>query len=119
MRKIGTYYMNFNKLAFGKRISKARNNMKLTQEEMADKCFISVSHVRSLESGAKSPSCTLIVTICNVLHVSPDDLFQDSIIKTKCNECSKLEGHMKLLDEKHLRLANDVFSTFVEFLDNN
>ena len=106
--------MTFNKTAFGNRISKARNAIDITQEEMADRCSISVSHIRHLEGGNRTPSLCLLVEICNVLQVSPDYLLQDSIGKTQYD---RLEGQMKNLNVKYLKLANDVVAVIAKYSD--
>ncbi len=57
-------------------LSEIRNQKRLTQEQLARKCDITTSAVRSYESGKKKQySHDLIEKFCEVLECEPGDLF--------------------------------------------
>lgn len=61
----------------GKRISSARKERNMTQEELAIACGCSGNHLSAIETGKHKPSLELIVTIATVLECSIDSLFMD------------------------------------------
>ena len=63
----------------GERIHQQRRLAKLTQQELAGAANISASFLGHLERGTRRASLETLVSICNVLHISPDLLLQDSL----------------------------------------
>lgn len=51
-----------------------------TQEKTAEKAFISVDTLSSIERGLNVPSSLNLVNLCNALNVTPNDLLEDFII---------------------------------------
>ena len=66
-------------LALGKRIKETRGKHKMTQAKLAELCNISHNHLACIEIGKTHPSLSLLIDICNILHVSPTELLQDSL----------------------------------------
>lgn len=58
----------------GKNIQRARNNISLTQAELADKVGISVNHISRIETGVGTMSLDSLVAISNALETTPDHL---------------------------------------------
>ena len=65
--------------ALGKRIRAQRKQMKMTQEELAEKAEISNSFLGHIERGTRKASLDTLVKICNALKASPNLLLQDSL----------------------------------------
>lgn len=63
----------------GKRVRQQRDLAQMTQEELALRAHISLSFLGHIERGSRKASLETIVSICNVLKVSPTVLLQDSI----------------------------------------
>jgi len=63
----------------GKRIQSARLVKGLTQEQLAEACNISTNHISSIETGHSNCSFSLMISICNVLDITPNFLFTDFI----------------------------------------
>ena len=59
----------------GKNIKKYRLNLKLTQEELAEKVGIHPTYVGKLESGKNNPSTIMLYKISRALKISLCDLF--------------------------------------------
>jgi len=65
---------------FGNRIREVRKKMKITSDELGyDICGVSPVFIRQIEAGAKLPSISIFVKICNGLQVSPAYLFENEI----------------------------------------
>ena len=70
----------------GKRIRKYRKNMKLTQDELAEKLNTSKGTISNYETGYRSPRQDDLFLLAEVLRVSIDDLFpprEDKVVETK------------------------------------
>lgn len=65
--------------ALGKRIRAQRKQLKMTQEELAEKAEISNSFLGHIERGTRKASLDTLVKICNALKASPNLLLQDSL----------------------------------------
>lgn len=68
--------------AVAKRIRDARTERHLTQEDLAAKAEISLTHMGVIERAAKVPSLTTFVAIANALDVSADSLLLDVVNKS-------------------------------------
>lgn len=64
--------------ALGTRIRKARENKKLTQEQLSELCSLSVSYIGHIERGTRIPSLETLFKICTSLEISLDYLLFDS-----------------------------------------
>ena len=60
----------------GERIKEFRTAVRMTQEELAEKLFVSVGYISEIETGKKSPSLQLLVQIIDLLGCSPNELFE-------------------------------------------
>lgn len=56
---------------FGENVKRMRKLRGMTGEAMAEKCNITPTFLRQIESGTKGVSVDNLVNICNVLNVSP------------------------------------------------
>lgn len=66
-------------LALGKRVRGLRESLRLTQEEFATRCGISVSFASLLERGERSPSYETLLTIARALEVPLAELFREGV----------------------------------------
>ena len=69
--------MSINLVSFGMRVRRKRKEMGITQAKLAELCEVSVPFVGHIERGSRSPSLESLLTICQVLKVTPDYLLQD------------------------------------------
>ena len=60
-----------NYLGLGKRIRMYRRSQHMTQEQLAEKVGISSSFMGHIERGTRIASIDTLVSVCNVLSVSP------------------------------------------------
>ena len=66
--------MYFNQDDFGKRIQELRKNKGMIQEDLAPDLYISIEHLKKLETGKRRPSFELLVFISEYFDVSIDYL---------------------------------------------
>ncbi len=89
----------------GERIYTKRKELKLTQEQVAEKMGVSVQMISNLECGKKAIRPENLIKICDILNVSSD------YILTGCNIVSKSEitdNKLSLLNENELNLINNL-----------
>ena len=61
----------------GQRIREVRTDKKLTQDYLADKTGVNVSHISNIENGKVKVSLTLLVAIANTFGVTIDYLLEN------------------------------------------
>lgn len=66
--------------ALGRRIRIQRRTLHLTQEQVAERSGISLSFLGHIERGTRKASLETLISISNVLKVSPAVLLQDSLL---------------------------------------
>lgn len=64
-----------NDIALGKRIRKFRKRSGLTQEKLAEKVNVSVTHIGLVETGKRRVSLKTLYKIANALGVKIKDIF--------------------------------------------
>jgi transcriptional regulator with XRE-family HTH domain len=64
-----------NQVKFGHRIQKRRQELGITQEELADRLDLSRTHMGHIEQGRRSPSLEVLNKIAKALRTSPKDFF--------------------------------------------
>lgn len=69
--------------AIGKRVKNARLRSQLTQEELAEKAGLSVTHMSNIETGHSKLSLPMAVALANTLHVSVNEFLCDNVICSK------------------------------------
>ena len=67
-----------NSKEFGKRISSRRKAAKITQKELAKRCFVSVQAISKWENGRSCPNILMLDDIAAALGVEMKDLFDEN-----------------------------------------
>ena len=84
----------------GSRIKTARENKKLTQEELAAMVDLSPTHISVIERGVKSPKLETFVRIANALGVSADYLLVDVVENSTKGISCELYDYVSNLSKK-------------------
>ena len=109
MIKMATY-LNLEML--GKRIKQGRLKLDLTQYALAEEVGVSQNFLGDIERGIKAPSITTSIRLANVLHISLDVLFAESLTN-EVNEADDI-----VLTDKQLSLlkkvVKDIKDSFVD-----
>ncbi len=66
-------------MTFGDNLKKIRKDMRLTQQDMADRMNISRTYLCDLENRNKSISITTLLDIAKRLNISVNELINDNI----------------------------------------
>ena len=99
---------SMNQKTIGKRIKAAREQRKLTQEQLAESVELSPMHVSVIERGVKLPKLETLINIANVLDVSADFLLQDVVsnqTKLYASEASDLITQLPREDQRRVLAA--------------
>ena len=104
--------------AIGKRIKIARINADYTQERLANKLSMTVTHISNIERGNAHLSLSTFIRIANILNVNADQLLCDNIVLTKhafTNEITQIAEHC---DEIEIRILTEVMAATLDALRN-
>lgn len=66
--------MNADYRLIGRQIAKYRHRVGLTQEQLAEACDLSVSHLNRIENGRKKASLDVLITIADILGTTMNSL---------------------------------------------
>lgn len=70
--------------AFGRKIKIAREDIGLTQAELAEKIDVSQNFLGDIERGIKLPSLNKLILLSNTLKISLDYMFAESLDNMLC-----------------------------------
>ena len=113
---------DFQLKSIGKRIKLARNNLDLTQEQLAEKAGLSPRFISQLERGVAFGSANTIISICKTLKIDPNFLFGDLVKNSSpalvdMIDIKFLENYLKL--DSYNKNAIKVFTTELLKLQTN
>lgn len=103
-------YLNLEML--GKRIKQGRLKKDMTQFALAEEVGVSQNFLGDIERGIKAPSITTSIRIANVLGISLDVLFSESI-DLEVNETADIYFTDKQLSILK-KIVKDVKNTFID-----
>lgn len=79
-------YSMIDREEFGRRLKKVRQETKLSSEELATACQVNPVFIRQIETGARLPSFSVFIRICNSADISPAYLLGNEI-KIEITDC--------------------------------
>lgn len=88
-------------MTFGEKLKKLRQDNQLTQEQLAQKIFVTRTAISKWELDKGYPSIDSLKLLSNLFHVSIDDLLSNEDVENK-----------KLLDEANARKAYSIAIVF-------
>jgi len=77
------------KIKDARNIKKVENDKEYTQEKVSEKVGLSTDQYRNIENGRSIGSVQVLIDICNLLDITPNDLFYEI-----------LESKEEILDKK-------------------
>ena len=113
---MGGFFMNYFKI--GQKIRKYRKAKGMSQEYLAEKAGISVTHMSHIETGNTKLSLPVFVDIARALNIQTDDLLTDeyagkTIVTKELEEvlinCSAQEVRIILDIVRSLKIALDTY----------
>lgn len=94
-------------VAVGKRISKLRKNLGLTQEKLAEQADISIQFLVQIEHGKKTMTIATLRKLCAALSVSADYLINGTESFPCCEEVKSILSPLSDNDrEKAIKLLS-------------
>ncbi len=94
--------IQFIKMKFNEKIKALRKNMNLSQQDLAAKLHIHVTHLSKMENGHLTPSIDIVQRMMKVFAVSADQLLNDnqnSVIEIQNHELNEQLALISQLDE--------------------
>jgi len=98
----------------GGRIKLARENKKITQEELAAMVDLTPSHISVIERGIKPPKLETFVRIANALEVSADTLLVDVVNNSTKGIACELYDYVANLSQKEKERVLNVVRVMTE-----
>lgn len=94
--------------AIGKRVKIARIRADLTQEALAEKAGLSVTHMSNIETGNSKLSLPMVVALANALDASVDEFLCDSVIHSKDIFSQEIQQILEDCDDYEIRILTDL-----------
>jgi transcriptional regulator with XRE-family HTH domain len=103
----------------GRRIRIERKRQSLSQEQLAEKTGISVTHMSHIETANTKLSLPVLVTLANVLNVSADLLLCGKTVATKAIHHNKIAEVLSTCDERQISIIAEIIATSKSALDKH
>ena len=99
-------------IQIGEQIKTAREQAKLTQEQLAELCDCTSTHISNIENGKSIPSLETFADICIALSTTPDYLLLGTL-KSNSVPQTIIDG-LNLCYNESLSIINDIISCFIK-----
>jgi len=86
----------------GRRLAERRKQLRLTQEEVAERADLTDHTISTAETGRKTLRPENIIKICATLDISPDYLLLGNITSVDTSILSEKVGHLTPSQYRHL-----------------
>lgn len=98
----------------GKNIKDKRKTLHITQQQMADELFLSLSLISKLERGVKAVSMDTFQSIAEYLHTSIAVLIADpnDPVVQHNQMIREIDTMLEDLDDRNLRIVNQLMKTY-------
>ena len=103
----------------GQRIRKFRKIHGLSQEELAERVDISVTHMSHIEAGNTKLSLQVLVDIAAALEVRTDDLLNDEPKLSKNNAVKELSEILDRCSQQQIKMITDMVRAMKLTLDKH
>lgn len=101
----------------GQNIRKYRKEMNLSQEELAEKVFISTTHMSHIETGSTKLSLPVLVDLAKVLGVSADDILTEDFNNPKTQLANDIENVISSCTPKQASILSEIIINTKNILD--
>ena len=103
----------------GKRIRVIRQKRDWSQEQLAEKIDISVTHMSHIETGNTKLSLPVLVKVANALEVSTDELLCDSLVSSKQIYVNEIAELVENCNSTQVRIITDIVKAAKLSLDKH
>lgn len=102
----------------GKRIKQCREQIGLTQDQLAEKLGVATNYISTIERGAAFPRCEKLIAIINGLETSADAIFCDVIDHTAEYRASILSQRLQALPLSDQKIILDMAEHMIQYVEN-
>ena len=100
----------------GNRLLSVRKRLGLTQAEVAEAAGLSDRTYADIERGSVNMRIETILRICNVLHITPDEIFTKENTSAAARQ-SELWERLNACSPKDQQVALELLSVYLKSLD--
>ena len=104
--------MSVDYVKLGIRVRIRRENLRMSQAEVASAAGISIQHVSNIENAKTKVSLERIVDIANVLGCSVDELLCDSMVKSKVIYINEVAGLIETFTDMEMRALPEFLRSY-------
>ena len=105
--------------AIGKKIRAIRKNRNLSQEQLAEKIWISTTHMSHIETGSTKLSLSVLVDIARALQVGTDELLSTQPYIEKSDTVDEIRALVQSCSAAQARVLLDLLKAAKESMDAN
>ena len=106
------------KKSLGRKINIARKDRGLTSEKLSELCSINATYLRQIESGAKTPSLPVFVSLCRELRVSPSYLLAEVLPDPEIQEMDALLQLWTSATPKQIKLISSMIRSVLDNMED-
>lgn len=103
----------------GSKIRAYRKMRNLSQEQLAEKIWISTTHMSHIETGSTKLSLPVLVDISNILGVGIDDLLDTEANARKKVTTNKINEILNSCTPDQIRIIEQIITATKKALDEN
>lgn len=107
--------MSVDYMKLGARVRVRRENLRMSQAELASAAGISIQHVSNIENAKTKVSLEKIVDIANVLGCSVDELLCDSMVQSKAIYINEVAGLIETFSDVEMRALPEFLRSYKHF----
>ncbi len=101
----------------GQRIRQLRKQKNFSQEQLAEKVWISTTHMSHIETGATKLSLPVLVDLANVLEVGTDEILATPISKQKIAAEEEVAHLLKNCTPSQAKVISEIIKSAKEAMD--
>ena len=114
---VGDKMLNY--VEIGSKIRAYRKIKNLSQEQLAEKVWISTTHMSHIETGTTKLSLPVLVDISNALGVGIDDLLDTEANAQKKNTANNINEVLSSCTSQQIRIIEQIVTAAKKALDEN
>lgn len=103
--------------AIGQKIRAIRKVRNLSQEQLAEKVWISTTHMSHIETGATKLSLPVLVDLANVLEVGTDEILGTNVHSAKTEISDSVRAVLDSCTSQQARVIEEIVITAKRVMD--
>ena len=104
-------------MTIGEKITWLRTSADISQEQLAEKVWISTTHMSHIETGATKLSLPVLVDLANALEVGTDEILATPISKEKIAASDSVEELLKSCTPAQMKVLFEIVKSTKQAMD--